>query len=115
MPDAGRVLIRGADVTRTPPYDRRIGLVFQHYALFPHMTVRDNLAFGLGARGVREPEAGERIVRALGLLRLTGLERRYPRQLSGGQQQRVALARSLVLNPDVLLLDEPLSNLDARL
>jgi putative spermidine/putrescine transport system ATP-binding protein len=115
MPDEGRVLIRGADVTRTPPYARRIGLVFQNYALFPHMTVRNNVAFGLEARGVREPEVGERIARALGLLRLTGLEHRYPRQLSGGQQQRVALARSLVLNPDVLLLDEPLSNLDARL
>jgi putative spermidine/putrescine transport system ATP-binding protein len=115
MPDAGRVLIRGTDVTRTPADARRIGLVFQNYALFPHMTVRDNVAFGLEARGVREPEVGERIARALGLLRLTGLEHRYPRQLSGGQQQRVALARSLVLNPDVLLLDEPLSNLDARL
>jgi putative spermidine/putrescine transport system ATP-binding protein len=115
MPDEGRVLIRGADVTRTPPYERRIGLVFQNYALFPHMTVRDNVAFGLEARRVREPEVSERITRALGLLRLSGLERRYPRQLSGGQQQRVALARSLVLNPDVLLLDEPLSNLDARL
>jgi len=115
VPDEGRVLIRGTDVTRTPPYARRIGLVFQNYALFPHMTVRDNVAFGLEARGVREPEVGERIARALGLLRLTGLEHRYPRQLSGGQQQRVALARSLVLNPDVLLLDEPLSNLDARL
>ena len=114
-PDEGRVLIRGADVTRTPPYERRIGLVFQNYALFPHMTVRDNVAFGLEARGVREPEIGGRIARTLALLRLTGLEHRYPRQLSGGQQQRVALARALVLNPDVLLLDEPLSNLDARL
>jgi putative spermidine/putrescine transport system ATP-binding protein len=114
-PDEGRVLIRGADVTRTPPYARRIGLVFQNYALFPHMTVRANIAFGLEARGVRGPVVGDRIARTLGLLRLTGLEHRYPRQLSGGQQQRVALARSLVLNPDVLLLDEPLSNLDARL
>ena len=114
-PDRGRVSIRGKDVTRTPPYARRIGLVFQNYALFPHMTVRDNVAFGLDARGVREPDTGQRIARALELLRLSGLERRYPRQLSGGQQQRVALARALVLNPDVLLLDEPLSNLDARL
>ena len=114
-PDRGRVVIRGADVTRTPPYDRRIGLVFQNYALFPHMTVRENVAFGLHARRIREPEVGQRIARALGLLRLTGLEHRFPRQLSGGQQQRVALARALVLNPDVLLLDEPLSNLDARL
>ena len=114
-PDGGRVTIRGRDVTRTPAYERRIGLVFQNYALFPHMTVRDNIAFGLDARGVRGATAGARIEQTLALLQLTGLERRYPRQLSGGQQQRVALARALVLEPDVLLLDEPLSNLDARL
>ncbi len=115
QPDRGRVIIRGQDVTRTPSYDRQIGLVFQNYALFPHMTVRANVAFGLHARRIREPEIGQRITRALELLRLSGLDGRYPRQLSGGQQQRVALARALVLNPDVLLLDEPLSNLDARL
>ena len=114
-PDRGRVLIRGRDVTRTPAYARRIGLVFQSYALFPHMTVRDNVAFGLDARGIRGVEAAAKIEHALGLLQLLGLEGRYPRQLSGGQQQRVALARALVLEPDVLLLDEPLSNLDARL
>jgi len=114
-PDRGRVIIRGRDVTRMPAYERRIGLVFQSYALFPHMTVRDNVAFGLGARGIREPEMAQRIRRVLELLRLSELEARYPRQLSGGQQQRVALARALVLNPEVLLLDEPLSNLDARL
>ena len=114
-PDAGAVRIRGRDVTRLPAYERRLGLVFQSYALFPHMTVRDNVAFGLDARGVRGAEADDRIARALDLVHLGGFDRRYPRQLSGGQQQRVALARALVLNPDVLLLDEPLSNLDARL
>jgi putative spermidine/putrescine transport system ATP-binding protein len=115
QPDAGRVRIRGRDVTGVPAYERQLGLVFQSYALFPHMTVRDNVAFGLDARGIRGPEAGRRIARVLELVHLGGLDRRYPRQLSGGQQQRVALARALVLNPDVLLLDEPLSNLDARL
>ncbi|HXA94292.1 MAG TPA: ABC transporter ATP-binding protein [Candidatus Dormibacteraeota bacterium] len=114
-PDAGRVRIRGRDVTHMPAYERQLGLVFQSYALFPHMTVRDNVAFGLDARRIRGPEVGQRIARVLELVHLGGLDRRYPRQLSGGQQQRVALARALVLNPDVLLLDEPLSNLDARL
>jgi putative spermidine/putrescine transport system ATP-binding protein len=115
QPDAGRVRIRGRDVTGVPAYERQLGLVFQSYALFPHMTVRDNVAFGLDARGIRGVEAGRRIARVLELVHLGGLDRRYPRQLSGGQQQRVALARALVLDPDVLLLDEPLSNLDARL
>jgi putative spermidine/putrescine transport system ATP-binding protein len=115
QPDAGRVRIRGRDVTGVPAYERQLGLVFQSYALFPHLTVRDNVAFGLDARGIRRAEAARRIARVLELVHLGGLDRRYPRQLSGGQQQRVALARALVLNPDVLLLDEPLSNLDARL
>src|ERR1700737_1851397 len=115
QPDTGRVRIRGRDVTSMPAYERQLGLVFQSYALFPHMTFRENIAFGLDARGIRGSEASQRIVGVLELVHLSGLDRRYPRQLSGGQQQRVALARAPVLNPDVLLLDEPLSNLDARL
>jgi putative spermidine/putrescine transport system ATP-binding protein len=114
-PDGGQVVIRGRDVTDTPPFARSIGLVFQNYALFPHMTVAENIGFGLQSRGMRGPKVDQRTTWALDLLQLSGLQQRYPRQLSGGQQQRVALARALVLNPDVLLLDEPLSNLDARL
>jgi spermidine/putrescine ABC transporter ATP-binding subunit len=114
-PDAGRVYIQGVDVTATPPYRRDTGMVFQHYALFPHMTVRENVGFGLRMRGVDRSEAGSRVTDALALVSLSGLEERYPRQLSGGQQQRVALARALVIRPRLLLLDEPLSSLDAKL
>jgi len=115
IPDAGQIFIGDQDVTRTPPEKRDIGFVFQNYALWPHMTVYQNIAFGLRLRKLPKQEIKNRVHEALNLVRLTGLEDRYPRQLSGGQQQRVALARALVLHPCVLLLDEPLSNLDAKL
>ena len=115
IPEAGRVRIRGVDVTNVPVWRRRIGMVFQSYALFPHMSVIENVVFGLNRRGVRGAQAAREVRRVLDLVRLTGLEARRPKQLSGGQQQRVALARAIVTNPDVLLLDEPLSALDRRL
>ncbi|CAN7621424.1 ABC transporter ATP-binding protein [Bosea sp. LjRoot9] len=114
-PTAGRVVIAGKDVTATPPYARQTGMVFQSYALFPHMSVADNVGFGLEMRKVGRAERDRRVADALKLVRLDQLADRLPRQLSGGQQQRVALARALVINPAVFLLDEPLSNLDAKL
>ncbi|TNC16071.1 ABC transporter ATP-binding protein [Methylobacterium terricola] len=114
-PTAGRVVIGGRDVTRLPPYARDTGMVFQSYALFPHMSVADNVGFGLEMRKVGKAERDRRIAEALRLVRLDALADRLPRQLSGGQQQRVALARALVVSPAVFLLDEPLSNLDAKL
>ncbi|MBI2203697.1 MAG: ABC transporter ATP-binding protein [Candidatus Rokubacteria bacterium] len=114
-PDAGEVRIGGRPMAGVPPYRRDTGMVFQQYALFPHLTVFDNLAFGLTMRRTPRAEVAERVRQALALVHLAGLERRYPRELSGGQQQRVALARALVIRPAVLLLDEPLSNLDAKL
>jgi putative spermidine/putrescine transport system ATP-binding protein len=114
-PDAGQVVLGGEDITRVAVHRRHLGLVFQSYALFPHMTVFDNVAFGLRRRKVAEGELRPRVERMLDLVRLGPLGARYPRELSGGQQQRVALARALATEPRVLLLDEPLSNLDALL
>jgi spermidine/putrescine ABC transporter ATP-binding subunit len=115
VPDWGRVLVDGRDVTRIPPQRRNIGVVFQSYALFPHRTVAENIAFPLRMRGVSRDEQRRRTLEALDVVRLRGFEARYPRQLSGGQQQRVALARALVFNPPLLLMDEPLGALDKTL
>ncbi|MGH7332733.1 MAG: ABC transporter ATP-binding protein [Candidatus Rokuibacteriota bacterium] len=114
-PDQGRVLIDGTDVTDQPPYQRGLGVVFQSYALFPHMTVADNVAFGLRERGVSRGEIAARVSEALALVRLPGAGDTRPAQLSGGMQQRVALARALVIRPRVLLLDVPLAALDRQL
>ena len=113
--DEGELYIGGEEVSEIPAHRRDIGVVFQDYALFPHMTVFDNVAFGLRMRRVGHVEVERRVGALLDLVRLAGCERRFPRELSGGQQQRVALSRALVIQPRVLLLDEPLSNLDARL
>jgi spermidine/putrescine ABC transporter ATP-binding subunit len=114
-PSAGDIFIRGERVNDRPPYERDIGLMFQSYALFPHKTVFENIAFGLKYRGVGSAERQRRVREILNLVRLPDIQGRYPHQLSGGQQQRVALARTLVVNPAVALLDEPLSNLDKKL
>jgi putative spermidine/putrescine transport system ATP-binding protein len=114
-PDAGRIELGGRDVTRTPPYARDVNTVFQDYALFPHMTVLENIEYGLRVRHVDKAARRERTSRALDMVRLTGLGERKPAQLSGGQRQRVALARAIVNEPEVLLLDEPLGALDLKL
>jgi len=114
-PDRGEILFDGKLVNDLPPYERNIGIVFQDYALFPHMTVFKNVAFGLEMKKLPKGEIERKVRWALELVGLIGFENRYPEQLSGGQQQRVALARALVVEPEVLLLDEPLSNLDAKI
>jgi spermidine/putrescine transport system ATP-binding protein len=114
-PDEGQILLDGVDMAQTPPHKRNVNTVFQNYALFPHLSVADNVGFGLRYKDVSKEEAKKKVGDALELVRLEGLERRRPSQLSGGQQQRVALARALILNPSVLLLDEPLGALDAKL
>ncbi len=115
VPHAGDVCIGGTRATHIPPPRRNIGMVFQDYALFPHMTVAQNVAFGLKMRKVVRREIDARVAEAIALVGLTGVEARFPRQLSGGQQQRVALARAIVIHPALLLLDEPLSALDKKL
>src|ERR1700681_1145206 len=113
--DDGRILLDGRDIAQVPPHQRPVNMMFQNYALFPHLTVRDNIAFGLKRAGMARPDIDARVAELMALLKLEGLERRKPDQLSGGQKQRVALARSLARRPQVLLLDEPLAALDKKL
>jgi putative spermidine/putrescine transport system ATP-binding protein len=114
-PTTGRILLDGRDITNERPEKRGIGVVFQSYALFPHMTVAGNVGFGLEMRKMKRDQRAQRIAEALELVHLTGLDARYPKELSGGQRQRVAIARAIAMQPELLLLDEPMSNLDAKL
>jgi putative spermidine/putrescine transport system ATP-binding protein len=114
-PSSGRILIGDRDVTETPVHQRNIGIVFQNYALFPHLTVHENVAYGLRRRRLGEGAIRKKVADVLSLVQMEDLSERYPKALSGGQQQRVAIARALAIEPDVLLLDEPLSSLDAKL
>lgn len=114
-PTSGEILIKGECVTDIPSFERQVGMVFQNYALFPHLTIEENLAFGLKIRKMDKSLIKEKVERSLELVRLSGKNLRYPSQISGGEQQRIALARALIIEPDLLLLDEPLSNLDAKL
>src|SRR4051794_13495121 len=114
-PSGGRVLIDGQDITTLPPAERGVAMVFQSYALYPHMTVAENMGFGLKMSGMARPQIAERVQQAAATLQLQDLLARKPRQLSGGQRQRVAIGRAIVREPKVFLFDEPLSNLDAAL
>jgi putrescine transport system ATP-binding protein len=115
MPDEGRILLNGKDIAQVPPHQRPVNMMFQNYALFPHLSVRDNIAFGLKRAGMPPSEVDARVTEMVALVKLAGLEKRKPDQLSGGQKQRVALARSLARRPQLLLLDEPLAALDKKL
>ena len=115
VPDTGEIFLDGQAISRIPPFRRNIGMVFQNYALFPHMTAGENIGFALRQRGVTREEIRSLVAKTLDLVQMIGLENRYPRQLSGGQQQRVAIARAVIFQPRVLLMDEPLSALDKKL